>query len=169
MLSVIRVIDALNEVVGRIVVVVAIMFAAIIIYDVVMRYAFNDPTRWAFDVSKQLYGFYFVMLGGYALRHKAHVRVDIVTERFSHLWQRIIDVAGYVIFFFPFTYVFTTRSWDFAMKSWNQGEVTYGAIQMPVYPLKMAMCLAAALLLVQGIAEVLKIILDVDTTSEEVI
>ncbi len=169
MLSIIRVIDALNEVVGRIVAVVAIIFAAIIIYDVVMRYAFNDPTRWAFDVSKQLYGFYFVMLGGYALRHKAHVRVDIVTERFSLLWQRIIDVAGYVIFFFPFTYVFTTRSWDFAMKSWNQGEVTYGAIQMPVYPLKMAMCVAAALLLVQGIAEVLKIILNVDTTSEEVI
>ena len=45
--------------------------------------------------------------------------------------------------------------------------MTYGAIQMPVYPLKMAMCVAAALLLIQGIAEVLKIILDVDTTSEE--
>ncbi|MFX0543117.1 TRAP transporter small permease subunit [Roseovarius sp. S4756] len=167
--SIIRVIDALNEVVGRIVSVVAIIFAGIIIYDVVMRYAFNDPTRWAFDVSKQLYGFYFVMLGGYALRHKAHVRVDIVTENFSRGWQRIIDVLGYLIFFFPFTYVFTTRSWDFAMKSWNQGETTYGAIQMPVYPLKMAMVVAAALLLIQGIAEVLKLILDVDTTSEEAI
>ncbi len=169
MLIIIRAIDALNEIVGRIVAVVAILFAAIIIYDVVMRYAFNEPTRWAFDISKQLYGFYFVMLGGYALRHKAHVRVDILTERFSRGWQRIIDVLGYVIFFFPFTYVFTTRSWDFALKSWNQGEVTYGAIQMPVYPLKMAMCLAAVLLLIQGIAEVLKIILDVDTTSEEVL
>ena len=169
MLIIIRAIDALNEFVGRIVSVVAVLFALIIIYDVVMRYAFNDPTRWAFDVSKQLYGFYFVMLGGYALRHKAHVRVDILTERFSRGWQRIVDLLGYVIFFFPFTYVFTTRSWDFAMKSWNQGEKTYGAIQMPVYPLKMAMCVAAALLLIQGIAEVLKIILDVDTTSEEVL
>lgn len=169
MLIIIRAIDALNELVGRIVAVVAILFALIIIYDVVMRYAFNDPTRWAFDVSKQLYGFYFVMLGGYALRHGAHVRVDILTERFSRGWQRIVDLLGYVTFFFPFTYVFTTRSWDFAMKSWNQGEKTYGAIQMPVYPLKMAMCVAAALLMIQGIAEVLKIILDVDTTSEGVL
>ncbi|WP_203228002.1 TRAP transporter small permease subunit [Roseovarius dicentrarchi] len=168
MLIVIRAIDALNEVVGRIVSVVAILFASIIIYDVVMRYAFNDPTRWAFDISKQMFGFYFVMLGGYALRHKAHVRVDILTERFSRGAQRIVDILGYLIFFFPFTYVFTTRSWDFAMKSWNQGETTYGAIQMPVYPLKIAMFVAAVLLLLQGIAEVLKIILDVDTTSEEV-
>lgn len=157
---VIRAIDGLNEIVGRIVSVVAIVFAAIIIYDVILRYVFNEPTRWAFDVSKQLFGFYFVLLGGYALRHKAHVRVDILTEHLSHNGQRAIDVLGYVIFFFPFSWVFLTRSWEFAMRSWNQGEVTYGAIQMPVYPLKMAMCLAAGLLLLQGVAEVLKLILD---------
>ncbi|TNF13028.1 MAG: TRAP transporter small permease subunit [Rhodobacteraceae bacterium] len=146
--------------VGRIVSVVAVIFAAIIIYDVILRYVFNEPTRWAFDVAKQMFGFYFVMLGGYALRHKAHVRVDILTERFPRNVQRAVDVLGYVIFFFPFAWVFLTRSWEFAMRSYNQGEVTYGAIQMPVYPLKMAMCLAAGLLLLQGIAEVLKVILD---------
>jgi len=167
--SVIRVIDALNEFVGRIVAVVAIVFASIIIYDVILRYAFNEPTRWAFDVSKQFFGFYFVMLGGYALRHKAHVRVDIVTENFSRGWQRIIDLLGYAVFYFPFTYMFTVLSWDFAMTSLGQREVTYGAIQMPVYPLKISMAVAAGLLLLQGICEVLKIILDVDTTSEEAI
>lgn len=157
---IIRAIDGLNEIIGRIVSVVAIVFAAIIIYDVVMRYAFGDPTRWAFDISKQLYGFYFIMLGGYALRHRAHVSVDLVTERLGPKTLKIVEIAGYVIFFFPFTWVFLTRSWDFALTSWNQGETTYGAIQMPVYPLKMAMCLAAALLLLQGISEVLKIILN---------
>lgn len=164
---IIRAIDGLNEVVGKVVSVVAVIFAAIIIYDVIMRYAFSDPTRWAFDVSKQLYGFYFIMLGGYALRHKAHVRVDILTEKFSRTTQRVVDVLGYIIFFFPFAYVFVVRSYDFALKSWTQGEVTYGAIQMPVYPLKIAMCVAAGLLLLQGVAEVLKIILDVDTTEPE--
>ena len=157
---VIRAIDGLNEVVGRIVAVVAIIFAAIIIFDVVMRYAFSEPTRWAFDVSKQLFGFYFVLLGGYALRHGAHVKVDILTEKFGPGTRRVVDLLGYVIFFFPFAWVFLTRSWEFAARSWAQGEVTYGAIQMPVYPLKMAMCVAAGLLLLQGIAEVLKILLD---------
>jgi TRAP-type mannitol/chloroaromatic compound transport system permease small subunit len=158
-LVIVRIIDRLNEAVGRVVCLVAILFAAIIIYDVVMRYAFNAPTRWAFDVSKQLYGFYFVMLGGYALRHQAHVRVDLVTNTLSPGVRRWVEILGYVIFFFPFAWVFLTRSYDFAMTSWTQREVTYGAIQMPVYPLKAALCLAAALLLLQGISETLKLIL----------
>ncbi len=163
---VVRAINGLNEVVGRVIVLLAIVFASIIIYDVILRYVFNEPTRWAFDVTKQLFGFYFVLLGGYALRHKAHVRVDIVTEKLGPGWQRIADLVGYAVFFFPFTWVFLTRSWEFASRSWAQGEVTYGAIQMPVYPLKMAMCLAAGLLLIQGVAEVLKIVLDRQEATE---
>ena len=157
-----RAIGRLNEWVGRIVCLLAAIFAAIIIYDVVMRYVFNAPTRWAFDVSKQLYGFYFVMLGGYALLHQAHVRVDLVTNTLSPAVRRWVDILGYVFFFLPFAWVFLTRSYDFALTSWTQREVTYGAIQMPVYPLKIALCIAALLLLLQGVAEMLKLILDKD-------
>lgn len=159
-MPIIRVIDGINEAVGRIVSIVAIIFAVIIIYDVFMRYVFGEPTRWAFDVTKQLYGFYFVMLGGYALRHQAHVRVDLVTARLNPGLRRWIEAAGYVIFFFPFAWVFARRSWDFAMTSYGQREVTYGAVQLPVYPLKIAMFVAAVLLLIQGISEFLKLVLD---------
>lgn len=158
-MPIIRLIDGINEIVGRIVSVVAIIFAVIIIYEVFMRFVMGTPTRWAFDVTKQLYGFYFVMLGGYALRHQAHVRVDLVTERLSPAVRRWVDVAGYIIFFFPFAWVFTRRSWDFAMTSWRQGELTYGSVQLPVYPLKLAMFVAAVLLLIQGVSEVLKLLL----------
>ncbi|MGJ8544144.1 MAG: TRAP transporter small permease subunit [Sulfitobacter sp.] len=154
----IKAIDGLNEAVGRLVSVIAVVFGAIIIYDVVMRYAFNDPTRWAFDVTKQLYGFYFVMLGGYALRHQAHVRVDLITETLGPKTRRWVEVAGYLIFFFPFAWVFMTRSWEFGMRSWTQGETTYGSVQLPVYPLKLAMAFAAGLLFLQGISEVLKLV-----------
>lgn len=158
-MAVLRIIDAINELVGRIVSVIAILFALIIIYDVVMRYVFGNPTRWAFDVTKQLYGFYFIMLGGYALRHQAHVKVDLITERLSSTWRRWVEAAGYVIFFFPFAWIFMRKSWDFAMTSFNQGEVTYGAVSIPVYPLKIAMFIAACLLLLQGISEFLKLVL----------
>ncbi|MBC7180949.1 MAG: TRAP transporter small permease subunit [Roseovarius sp.] len=154
---IIRAIDLLNEIVGRIVSVVAVVFAAIIIYDVFMRYVLNSPTRWAFDVTKQMFGFYFVLLGGYALRHQSHVRVDLLTANLSQTPARIVDALGYLIFFFPFAWVFTTRSYEFAMRSYMQGETTYGSVQLPVYPLKIAMAVAAVLLLLQGIAEILKI------------
>ena len=154
----IRLIDALNEAVGRLVSVVAIVFALIIVFDVFMRYVLNDPTRWAFDVTKQLYGFYFVLLGGYALRHDSHVRVDLLTGGLSPGVRRWVEIAGYPIFFFPFAWIFFSRSYEFAKRSWMQGETTYGSVQLPVYPLKAAMCVAAGLLLLQGISEVLKLL-----------
>lgn len=162
----IKLIDQINEVIGRMVSWVAIIFAVITIIDVVMRYFFHLPTRWAFDVSKQLYGFYFIMLGGYALRHQAHVRVDLLIVHLSPTVRRWVEILGYLLFFFPFIWVFTTKSYDFAMRSWNQGELTYGAVQLPVYPLKMAMFVAAVLLFAQGIAEFLKLILNRDVPSD---
>lgn len=157
-MGLIRLIDGINELVGRVIAWVAIVFAGMIIYDVVMRYGLNAPTLWAFDLTKQLYGFYFVMLGGYALRHQAHVRVDLVTETLRPRARRIVELLGYPIFFFPFAWVFTTYSYSFAMRAWEQGETTYGAVQLPVYPVKIAMAVAAALLLLQGVAEFLKLI-----------
>ncbi|WP_323034488.1 TRAP transporter small permease subunit [Pararhodobacter sp.] len=156
----IRMIDGLNEVVGRVISWVAIIFAGLIIYDVVLRYVFNAPTLWAFDLTKHLYGFYFVLLGGYALRHQAHVRVDLVTGILKPPVRRIVELLGYPLFFFPFAWVFTHQSYLFALRSWNQGETTYGSIQMPVYPVKIAMAVAAVLLLLQGISEFLKLVLN---------
>src|SRR5690625_706562 len=163
---VIRFIDCINEVIGRVISTVAVIFTAIIIYDVAMRYFFHQPTRWAFDVAKQLYGFYFIMLGGYALKHKAHVRVDLLIEKFSPTVQRWIDMLCYLVFFFPFMWVMVTFSYRFAMRSCQQGEVTYGSVQVPVYPLKMAMFIAAILLFVQGVAEFLKLLLNKETTID---
>lgn len=155
----IRAIDGLNEAVGRLVSLFAGIFAAMIIYDVFMRSALNAPTLWAFDMTKMLYGFYFIMLGGYALRHQAHVKVDLLTAQLSRGLRRWVEILGYIIFFLPFSVVFMLYSWQFGLRSLAQGERTYGAVQLPVYPVKLAMGVAATLLFVQGIAELLKLIL----------
>ncbi len=155
----ISVIDWINEAVGRVVSLFAGLFAVIIIYDVFMRYVMNSPTPWGFDLTKMIYAFYFIMLGGYALRHQAHVKVDLLTATMSPGMRRWVEVAGYVIFFLPFSIVFTLYSWQFGLRSLAQGEKTYGAVQLPVYPIKLAMGVAAVLLLLQGISELLKLVL----------
>lgn len=158
-----RTLDSINEFIGKLISLFAIVFAGVIIYEVFMRYALHQPTRWSFDVTKQLYGFYFIMLGAYALKHQAHVRVDLLIQRFSPAVQRWVEIVGYLVFFFPFVWVFLTRSYEFAARSYAQGETTYGAVQIPVYPLKMAMVVAAALLLVQGVVIVVRLIFQKDT------
>lgn len=155
----IAVIDGINEAVGRVVSLIAGVFAGIIIYDVFMRYVMVQPTPWGFDLTKMLYGFYFIMLGGYALRHQSHVKVDLLTAQLSRGLRRWVEIAGYVIFFLPFSVIFALYSWQFALRSLAQGERTYGAVQLPVYPVKLAMAVAAVLLLIQGIAELLKLVL----------
>lgn len=162
----IKIIDAINESVGRVVSCVAAVFALLILFDVVMRYVFHTPTRWGFDLTKQLYGFYFIMLGGYALRHKAHVKVDLLIERFTPTVRRWVEILGYPLFFFPFSWIFLVKSYEFASRSLTQGETTYGAVQLPVYPLKIAMSIAALLLFIQGISEFLKLILNKDGHSD---
>ncbi|MDO5658516.1 MAG: TRAP transporter small permease subunit [Paracoccus sp. (in: a-proteobacteria)] len=161
----IKVIDAINEAVGRIVSLFAGVFAAIIIYEVVVR-LMGNPTRWAFDMSSMIYGFYFIMLGGYALRHQAHVRVDLLTEKLSGPVRRWVEIIGYVVFFLPFTFVFMIYSWQFGLRSWAQGEVTSSSVQLPVYPLKLAMAIAATLLFIQGISELMKLIVNRDDHLE---
>lgn len=155
----ITVIDAINEAVGRVVAVIATVFAGIIIYDVFMRYVLEQPTPWGFDLTKMLYGFYFIMLGGYALRHQSHVKVDLLTAQMSRPLRRWVEVAGYILFFLPFGVIFTLYSAQFALRSLAQGERTYGAVQLPVYPVKIALAVAAGLLLLQGVAELLKLVL----------
>ncbi|SDE87262.1 TRAP-type mannitol/chloroaromatic compound transport system, small permease component [Paracoccus isoporae] len=154
----IRIIDGLSEAVGRVVSLLSGVFAAIIIYDVFMRYVMRAPTPWAFDLTKMIFGFYFIMLGGYALRHQAHVKVDLLTSVMAPRTRRWTEILGYLIFFLPFSFVFMLYSWQFGLRSLAQGEVTYGAVQLPVYPLKLAMGVAACLLFLQGIAEMLKLI-----------
>lgn len=155
----IRIIDSLNEAVGRIISLFAGVFVIIIIYDVFMRYVMRAPTLWAFDVTKMMFGFYFIMLGGYALRHQAHVKVDLLTTMMRPAPRRWVEITGYVVFFLPFSFAFMLYGWQFGLRSLAQGEVTYGAVQLPVYPVKLSIGVAACLLFLQGLAELLKLIL----------
>lgn len=89
--------------------------------------------------------------------------MDLLIQRFSPAVQRWVEIVGYLVFFFPFVWIFLTRSYEFASRSLAQGETTYGAVQLPVYPLKIAMVVAAALLLVQGIVTVIRLIFQKET------
>jgi TRAP-type mannitol/chloroaromatic compound transport system permease small subunit len=126
-------------------------------YEVFMRYLLNNPTSWAFDMSYTLYGAMFFMAGAYTLSRGGHVRADM----FSRLWrprtQAVVELVLYVVFFFPGILALVLSGWGYGFESMRIREVSVNSpAGVPIWPLKMLIPFGAGLLLLQGVAEVLR-------------
>jgi TRAP-type mannitol/chloroaromatic compound transport system permease small subunit len=129
-------------------------------YEVFVRYLLNAPTSWAFDLSYILYGGLFFMSGAYTLSRGGHVRADM----FSRLWpirvQASIELLLYITFFFPGILSMSIAGWHYAYDSYRIKEMSINSpIGIPIWQIKMMIPLGAAMLSLQGLAEVARCIL----------
>ena len=130
-----------------------------LVYEVVSRYIFNAPTIWAYDMTYMFSGALFMLGSAYALRQGSHVRGDFLLESLSPRWQATIDILLYIAVYFPAMALFFWASFTYAAQSVAQNETYPQSPWMPIiYPLKIVMPVTLALLLIQGVAEVLKTI-----------
>jgi len=124
-------------------------------YEVVVRYLFNAPTPWSFDVSYIMYGTMFMMAGAYTLSRGGHVRGDFLYRNWPPRWQARIDFVLYFLFFFPGVLALVYAGIGQAAQAWRYGEVSvYSPNNIPVYPLRTLLPIGASLLALQGVAEV---------------
>ncbi|RUR27668.1 TRAP transporter small permease subunit [Vreelandella nanhaiensis] len=152
-------IDALNEAFGRLIAPLIAIITLIVLFDITSRFVFGRPSDWAFDVTKMLFGAHFMLMAAYGLRHHVHVEVDVLKRLLSRKKQALLELVGYVVFFVPFIWMLLKYGWLFFERAFSRGETTYGMMSIPVYPIKGVIVLAAALLLLQAIAIVLRAIL----------
>lgn len=153
-----KAIDTLNEWFGRLIAPLIAIITLIVLYDIGMRFVLGRPSDWAFDVTKMLFGAHFMLMAAYGLRHHAHVEVDILKRLVSRRKQAIMDIIAYLVFFVPFIWMLLNFGWDFFMRAFSRGETTYGMVAIPVYPVKGVIVFAAALILLQAIAIVIRAI-----------
>jgi TRAP-type mannitol/chloroaromatic compound transport system permease small subunit len=126
-------------------------------YEVIMRYMFNAPTAWAYDLTFILYGTLFMTAAAFTLQRKGHIRTDMFYGNWSVRTQGTVDTVCYVLFFFPGLLAFFYVGWEFFEKSWEQGERIVTSTWMPIiWPFKFVLPLSTFLLLVQGIAELMR-------------
>jgi len=160
MRKIIRAIETISEWSGKIVCWLVLIFTFVLGYEIVMRYAFNAPTKWAFDISYMLGGSYFWLGEGYTLLKKKHVRIDIFYRTFSRRKQALVDIFFSLIFFFPLWGVLLYKLIPYVYLSWVTDERSMQGYWMPIlYPFKTVMPVGVALLLLQGIAEMMRSIL----------
>ena len=154
---IIRMIDTLNDWVGRIVCLMVVPIIAAMVYEVVARKFFIAPTLWSYDVSRMLYGMSFMLGAGYALMRGLHIRADFIYRGFSERTQGRVDLVLYVVFFMPAMLLLLYAGYEFALKSIMQGERAGDSTWAPiVWPVKSSLAIGVALLALQGVSEILK-------------
>lgn len=162
----IRVVDVFSKSVGHVFGWCVLILTASTCYEVLMRYVFNSPTVWAFDMSYMLYGALFMMSGAYALSRGSHVRGDFIYRTWKPRTQAKVDLVLYFIFFFPaiFAMVFTGAKYSFEATRILESSVNSPA-GVPVWPLKLIIFVGGLTLLIAGIAEVFRCIICIRTNK----
>ena len=129
-----------------------------------MRYVLNAPTVWSFDTMIQMYGALFLMAGPYALAQDAHVRGDVLYRLFSIRWQARLDFLLYLLFFFPGMLALFWYGWEIASDSWRFKEVSINSpAGVQVYFFKTLIPLAGILMMIQGLAELMRCVIAMRT------
>jgi TRAP-type mannitol/chloroaromatic compound transport system permease small subunit len=153
-------IDRLNAAVGK-----AFGWCIIVLtfgtcYEVFMRYVLHMPTSWAFDVAYCMYGAQFMMAGAYTLSRNGHVRGDVIYRLLPIRGQAGIDLALYIVFFFPGFLALLVYGLPYALTSFHIREVSiYSPAGVPIWALKALIPLTAFFMLLQGVAETIRCVI----------
>ena len=144
--------------------IVALTF--VVSLEVFKRYILNAPTAWIFDFNNMLYGTLFMMCGAYTLALAGHVRADFVYIYLRPRAQATLDLLLYVLFFIPGILGLIYAGYDYAAISWRIGEhSTVTAEGPPVYHFKSVIPVAGALVMLQGLAEMVRCLVCLQTGS----
>src|SRR2546422_9343590 len=131
----------------------------VVAIEVFKRYILNAPTAWIFDFNNMLYGSLFMLCGAYTLALGGHVRADFVYIYLKPRGQASMDLILYLLFFIPGILGLIYAGYDYAAISWRIGEhSTVTAEGPPVYHFKSVIPIAGALVMVQGLAEIVRCI-----------
>jgi TRAP-type mannitol/chloroaromatic compound transport system permease small subunit len=153
-------IDGISTWVGKAAAWLIIALMAVVCIEVFKRYFLNAPTAWIFDAENMLYGSLFMLCGAYTLAQNAHVRGDFLYSWMRPRTQAALDLALYCIFFIPGIAALIYAGADYAADSWRIAEhSTVTAEGPPVYHFKTVIPIAGVLVMLQGIAEMLRCII----------
>ncbi|MBK7654413.1 MAG: TRAP transporter small permease subunit [Betaproteobacteria bacterium] len=152
-------VDKLSTWVGQAFSWLILVLTLLISWEVFSRYALDNPHPWAFDVMSMMYGTLFMTAGAYTLAKNGHVRGDVLYGFFPPRLQAGLDLALYILFFIPGVVALAWAGYNFAAESWAINEHSnVTANGPPVYPFKTIIPVAGAILLAQGLVEIVRCI-----------
>jgi TRAP-type mannitol/chloroaromatic compound transport system permease small subunit len=153
-------IDKISTFLGHAFAWLIVALTLLVSWEVFSRYALGTPHPWAFDVQIMLYGALFMMAGAYTLAQNGHVRGDVLYGFFPPRLQATIDLVLYIVFFIPGIIALVYAGYLFAGESWAIREhSSITAEGPPIYPFKAIIPIAGAILLAQGVVEIIRCVI----------
>ena len=156
LLKVSRLIDAINERIGRLVywlVLAAVLLSA---GNAIIRKLFNMSSNAFLETQWYLFSAVFLLCSGYTLLRNEHVRIDVITGRLSPRAQAWIDVFGTLFFLLPMTLLFIWLSWPVFVRTFTHNEISTNAGGLWIWPARLLVPIGFTLLAAQGVSELVK-------------
>ena len=141
-----------------------ILLMCTVCVEVFKRYILNMPTAWIFDATNMMYGTLFMLCGAYTLAQDAHVRGDFLYSSMRPRTQATLDLVLYIAFFIPGVIALLYAGYDYASYSWSINEHSNVTANGPaVYPFKTVIPIAGVLVMIQGLAEIVRCVVCLKT------
>lgn len=151
----VRYVDATNRVLGSIVMYLTLVILGVLLFGSLTRYVFNVPVVWIIEMSQFLMAAYYILGGGYSMQLDAHVRMDVLYERWKPRTRAYVDsiTVFFLIFYLAFMIYGGISSSAYSLK-YNQ--TNYSAWAPPMAPIKIIMVVGFVLMLLQAISILFK-------------
>ena len=156
LLRVSRLIDALNERVGRSVYWLVLVAVVISAGNAIVRKLFNMSSNAFLEAQWYLFSAVFLLGAGFTLLRNEHVRIDVIAGRLSPRAQAWIDVFGTLFFLLPMALLLLYLSWPVFVRTFVHQEISTNAGGLWIWPARVLVPIGFALLSLQGLSELLK-------------
>ena len=151
----VRWVDALNRAIGSVVIYMIFLMMGVLLFGSLSRYVFNVPYLWIIEMAQFLMAAYYLLGGGYSMQLDAHVRMDVLYERWSPRGRSFVDsiTAFCLVFYLIFLLRGGISSTGYALK---YGQTNYSAWAPLMWPIKAIMTAGVLLMLLQAISTFFK-------------
>jgi len=156
LLAMARCIDWLSIRVGRAVGWLILLTTLVSAYNALARKAFDYSSNGLLEIQWYLFAAVFLLGAAYTLQQDSHVRIDIVSSRFSERTRAWIDITGHVLFTLPLIGFVLVSGWEFTRESFLIHEYSPDTGGLLRWPAKALIVLGFALLGLQVCSEIIK-------------
>ncbi len=156
LLALSRWIDAINERIGQCIYWLVLATVLISAANATVRKLFNYSSNSFLEIQWYLFSAIFLFCAGYTLKHNEHVRIDIITARFSAKVRAGIDIFGTLFFLLPMAGLILWLSWPLFVDAYTRNEVSTNAGGLIIWPARLMVPVGFFLLMAQGLSELLK-------------